>query len=731
MVDAYNAGKFAYNASVTRGANPEIGANRGVREFRRELGRLTREITLRLARGELRWLPESGTPEWKNSDIGRAVESCGGSWKCAAVETILQKEWDWMRFRITARTGREEKSIRETSCYRIKEFSALQSQLRKERATRADLEDIARTLLNSDQWLEDCNLDSAPEDQRLLLQVDLGIDSGADQKRFDRDGFSYWTSLKGYLSWAWATQIEPAWLRSLPIEEMVFLISPSCRNIVRPKCDAEYTTQQALGWLAQGELDGALPWVPSETPPAVTDVPLRSIEPLIGTNAFVESFQSKLMQRRNEVRHRFSESMLSLQSILALHTPESLETETYRLPEYRRELTLLCNEIVTAGDLQFGVARNAISAFRKSRALKELVESVPESDWNAFQVSLFSFINLWMNRCETLETSGFSWDATATLEKQKPWYQEWFKSAPPMSEDTDKTTAPSVAGKIHVELETPDGKRMICTNGIDCSRRLLEGMMGLASLAYYGRSLSPLLDEISSPVVFSPDSAAVACGQNNPWRQQHRSNAYLAYGILSTIAFAALPVQGFVGVLPDARTPHHWKPEWTPEGELHFAPVYARSDHDVLVGIGTSSWISTPCELLFSTSTSGFALADPLFPAGFRAGACKRWDRTTLKVTDGSTTPKQKQGSLCFQCGVNIPAYAQSFLLTLGQLTPPVKAAIQLVGTVAQWIRLRTDWTKMPRHQYVVPEHLTSSFLKTGTITKRCFRRLGKGKKCS
>ncbi len=731
MVDAYNAGKFGYNASLTRRENPDTGASRSVREFRRELGRLARTIADRLSRGELRWIPEAGTEEWKNSEIGRAVERCQGSWKCPEVEQLLQKEWDWMGFRVSARTGREETPIHATSCYRIKEFSALQSHLRQERASREDLESIARTLLNSDQWIEDCAIDSAPEDQRLLIQLDLGVEQGSNTRKFDRVGFSFWTSFKAYLSWAWSRYPEPAWLRSLPLEDMIYLIAPSCRNIDRPKCNAEYTTQQALGWLAQGELEGPLPWVPSETPPGVQQAPAKVTGALAGTEQFVESFQGKLMNRRNEVRHRFSESMLALQTILAKYTPQELFNEAFRSQEFYRELTLLCNEVVTAGDLQFGVAQNAIGAFRKSRALRELVESVPETEWAEMQLAMFDFLSRWTDQCRQLEESKFTWDPEASLDQQKPWYQEWFKSAPRDLVDASGNTRPPVQGTYAVEIETPEGKRLICANGLDCSRKLLEGTMGLASLAYYGRSLSPLLDEITSPVVFSPDSAAVACAQNNPWRQQHRANAYLAYGILSTIAFAALPVQGFIGVLPDARVPHHWKPEWTPNGELDFKPVYARKDYDVLVGVGTSSWVATPCELLFSTSTNGFTLSDPLFPAGFRAGACKRWDNTTIKVVSGTSTPKQKQGSLCFQCGVNVPQITQSFLLTLGKLTPPIKAAVQLVGTVAQWIRLRTDWSQMPRHQFVVPEHLTSSFLKNGTITKRCYRRLGKGKKCS
>lgn len=731
MVDAYNAGKLGYNASLSRRENPDAGANRAVREFRRELGRLAQTIAARLADGRLRWLPEAGTEAWSNSDIGRAVEKCEGSWKCPEVQKILQYEWDWMTFRVTARNFQEETPISETSCYRIKEFSALQSHLRQERASREDLVVIAQTLLKSEQWIEDCSLDSAPEDQRMLLQIDLGLNSRGGSKAFDKKGFSFWTSFKAYLSWAWTQVPEPAWLRSLPIEEMIYVIAPSCRNIDRPKCNAEYTTQQALGWLAQGELEGPLSWVPSEAPPGVKDAPVKNASYLTSANPFVEGLQGKLMQRRNEVRHRFSESMLSLQTILSKFTPATLARESFRSTEFQREITLLCNEIVTAADPQFGVAQNAIQAFRKSRALRELAESVPDAEWNEIQLSMMFFLNQWTETCRQLENTRFAWDDGVSVEQQKPWYQEWFKDAPKDAETTPTIMRAPIRSALSVEVETPQGLKTICMNGIDCSRKLLEGAMGLASLAYYGRSLSPLLDEITSPVAFSPDSAAVACAQNNPWRQQHRANAYLAYGILSTIAFAALPVQGFVGVLPDARVPHHWKPEWSSKGELEFKPVYARKDYDITLGVGTASWIPTPCEVLFSTSTNGYALSDPLLPAGLRLGACKRWDNTVLKVVNQTSNPKQKQGSLCFQCGLNIPQFTQSFLLTLGQLTPPIKSAIQLVGTVAQWIRLRTDWSQMPRYQYVVPEHLTSSYLKNGTITKRCFRRLGKGKKCS
>src|SRR5690606_15067731 len=114
-------------------------------------------------------------------------------------------------------------------------------------------------------------------------------------------------------------------------------------------------------------------------------------------------------------------------------------------------------------------AQNAIAAFRRSRALKELAESVTDEDWNSYQLAMFDFLHIWMERCERLEQSRFGWDETATLDYQKNWYQEWFEYAPRPESGPSALAPPTVRGNYQVTVETTEGSRQICANGIDCS----------------------------------------------------------------------------------------------------------------------------------------------------------------------------------------------------------------------------------------------------------------------
>jgi len=788
LVDSLNLAKGAYRLALATGQDQNLMSRQAVERFRYSVLKLIDYISKKMLRGELPILPSDLTandsvPEDSSSteNYRRIVKSCRLDEYCSDLDTYLSSLWNYPKGKDKAQIHWEEVDnfearnfisvkgkIPNYSCYYLKKHSPLESHLDAVVPDKVSLMKIADAMIDQKNLLSSCDdMDAQKSIEFSSYQLDL---QGLENLEWDKVGFDFYHSLKLYFSWAWRNAPEIAsftypfqnYFKSVHLEDSVVFFSNGCQSLVKPACDTQFLNEQTLRYFAQKDysrndsaVDNLLYLPQGATSDLVKnpDVPVNNdgldLNKFSSMDEWMKNFRENIRKSRGLVKGRLVRALTLMNLILKnlsknqiMNDLREIKKGAHQIP-YKlgnrtpEELKLkqfyaLCSESFVASDEILSFLRKDLTLLKDLKTLDPLFERFTDYDLNQFYnyyENLFVEVRTF---CKELEAPSL-WPNDFEMEKGlfSPWYKEAIHKGQVTASDTatlEVTGKPLLAYRFFSTTNSSD--QVICWDGIDCSRKVLESLINLYSVAQYKELYFPKSQNIQTLDLANPYAERVACQVYDPWWQTKKA----FFDLTSNVAAAGIsmvnptPFYLSVGLAPKSVISFNKMLE---KGMMKLDPKFDSSRVMATFGADFGKWLGVPCSVFVSNQTPG-NLPTRVYFTGLTVEACRNNTSSGAVVSNGSdieVNPKKKI-SACVSCSLNFAKMLFDPNATLPIPLPAVQSVFYLLrGSLLFFKDLRAP-VNIP-HQYTVnPNYVLETYRRYGEIPKKCVRDLKKARPC-
>jgi hypothetical protein len=787
LINNVDPGKAIYRLAKLRGEDASSMTRNGIKVFRKSVIEMTQLIHHRLMNRELPLLVENVSRRKLHvpSKYKRIISSCKKEEYCHALDEYVEKLWNIggrsdlslgakrrKFYKVDNFHSKESflpKKILENKkigrpplkCSYLKKFGPLQAHLYGTKPTKTVFEEMAKSLLKSDEYLADC-YDFEEQENLEVASFQLEIPNLKDRK-WKRFGFDYWNSLKTYLSWAYRNASEMEYMaapfqdvfRGVALEDNVLFTPNGCRSISIPECSGDYLAQNALREFAKKDFSKNLSKldVMSEVPAGpqeglLTDrIPNVNLDELdLGkfqnAEAWMKNFKDNFSKSRTYVKRKLISSLSLLNILKAKISPEKLKADLNKQyfskinkqsisDSERQQLYYLCAEYFFADHETYSFLKNKLNILKDSKLIDDISHGISvEKAKNLYDyyANVSGFIT---KSCADLRQKEV-WDDTFELKKEG--YSDWYiqkvyerkiKSNYGDSLETYlKDKKPYVSYGKYAQSNSIDD--VVCAHPSDCARQLLGSIIQLYRATEYAETFFSLKQKVKSPSLFNPYAERVACKIYDPWFKTKSILFNLMWDVGQAALSTSVPALLYTkaSLVPHTVTSFNQMVE---EGRILYDANFEKQKIINAVAADFGPLLGVPCAV--SINTSIHKIYDAYRFVGVSVGACNEKEEYDLNVRSGSDIDdNQAQGhSECLSCQLNFEGVSAS----LAYATQNIGPSFFLFRGLVRLFKSLKDPFNIPRTWKANPRYVLETYRKFGgEIPKRCVRRLRKGKRC-
>ena len=710
IVDNTNIARSVFRLAKRKKLNSVALTNLGVEKFRYSIATLIQQISAKLLSGQLPLVDD----EKLNDEY-------------------LEKNW-LKTAPITSHSY--------INCRIIKKFSTLQSHLNVSRPDRFLMEKMAKELdhlMDFETSCDDFSVTTQPEVALFQFNINPGED-------FHQTGFSFWYSLKVYLSWAFRHSSEMKELaepfdflfQSANLEEMVLFFSNGCESISPSSCADSDIGMEKLRGLTQ--ISQKMSWedsdytnpMPDHSPDDLFSKPLPVMsDDLLNlgnfetTDAWMLNFRDNFLRARGYSKIKFSRAMMQVSLVGQSVDPESIEARIRKdiisMTELgKQELYYLCTEFSLATDKDLSFIRKDLWQLKQIKIFDDLLVGITEKNMDHF-FTYFEKVSAGVAKiCGELNQKEV-WSDEFKLKREgfAPWYQQLvFENRYGLKDDLTLGFVPNV----RPYLQLHDGE-ILCHSGIHCARTILDSMLSLSALSKNFSSLIPA-NLISSTNMANPFGARFACGAYDPWAKRNKIVFDFFQDMVQAAVFGYLPTPVYVAASLDPKRVVSFE-TLIKEGQVHYDPKYAPNRLKLSLISDLGPLIGIPC----SVSISGAKLNpfEYYMFNGISFSGCRERIKTDVVVQSGEDQQKESRyRQVCGTCAINLQTISSS----MSVINPAFRTSFFLLKGVTRLLSQLKDPDDLSHSWSLSPHQVVLSYRYHGGISKSCAKRLLKGRNC-
>lgn len=786
MVDSLNAAKVAYRLALATGNDRKEFTKVAVQKFRGASLELIRLIVRRLLEGSLPLLAHDlDEADDAPKKYLRALENCRQGEYCSSLDLFMAQTWrqkksffqdedSWKRigrykkrhFLDPKKLAEEDEEPLSQSCYYLKKNSPLSAHLKGVKPDIATLGAIGQSTLEQDTFMADCfDFKEQTGIEFATYQVDM---LGLKKRKWDKIGFDFYNSLKLYFSWAYRYAPEMQALtypfydvfRSIHLEDSVMLFSNGCGSLTSPKCDNNFISEQTIRDFAQVDyrrttrsrdhnkffpMGSEVDLIKNKTPAINDDILDHGRFPTY--EEWMRNFRTNYRVSRGVAKNRFltaaNNMRLITQNISTDKIIENIEKllggqfnwpvsagSTADKQYVKDQFYYLCGEYLIGADETLSFLRQDINLIPQFASLDEVSKQVTDGKiveyFNFYQDLVPKVLNL----CKDLEKRDF-WGRNFMVTKGgfKPWYLETLYQGTISASATDPMPIegrPLLAFQSFYPFNEPQS--VICLQGIDCARKVLEGMVDFYKTARYAKLYFGNLQRLSTPSMANPYAERTVCKVYDPWWKVKHAFFNLSADVAGAAAtfFNPTPLYLAAGIKPKEVTSLK---KMLDDGQLKFDPKWSKNRLLLTLGVDLGALVGAPCTISVSNAGAN-AISNQYFFAGLTFQGCVGQQTSTMRVYNASDIDHSPKLSLtgCVSCSLN-------FVDTLGAIgslsqVPYARTAFYLLRGVFRFFKAMRDPVNVPRSWEVDLNNVMETYRRYGEIPKRCVRKLRRGGYC-
>lgn len=785
LIDSLNVAKGAYRLALATGQDRNIISRQAVERFRYSVLKLINYISQKMIKGELPLLSSDNRAGQGQDLYRRITESCRLDGYCPELDEYLTKLWNYPRGKdkvqlnwndvdnfletdfIDQKLLNVENKIPALACYYLKKHSPLQGQLDSVVPDKIGLTLMAQAMIDQKQLLASCDdIDAQKSIEFASYQIDL---NNFNSQIWENQGFDFFHSLKIYFSWAWRFAPEISsftypfhnYFKSVHLEDSVMFFSNGCESLTKPVCDTTFINEQSLRNFAQQEYarnDSAfdnllyLPegasqeMVNNHTPEVNSDV--LDLNKFQTMDDWMKNFRENIRKSRGLVKGRLLRSMTTMDLVLKnlkhsqiLASLDDLKNDDKPLPYSvgdreihnfkRQQMYALCAETFIASDEILSFLRKKLTLLNDIKTLDPLFDHFSDFDLKNFYDyydGLFKDVRIY---CKALESEKY-WGDDFVMDKTlfSSWYKEaiYKNSVPPaVSEHINTVGTPLLAYNFF--STTQNFEQVICWDGIDCSRKILESIINLYSVAQYQELYFPKEQNIQTPDLANPYAERVACKVYDPWWQTKRAFFHVISNTTAAAASIVNPTPFFLSVDVAPKTVVSFN-TLVENGTLKLEPQYDSKRVLTTMGADLGKWLGVPCTVAISNQISTSVPSRTYF-TGLTIEACRANTTTGAVVNNASDIEKNPDQTIsgCVSCSLNFARILENGN-SLPIPIPVVQSSFYLLRGAILFFKEMRDPVNVPHRYEVNPNYVLETFRRYGEIPKNCVNRLINGKHC-
>jgi hypothetical protein len=763
MLDSVNTGKALYRLSKITGGNASEETKLGIEKYRFTTMELIKIISKRLLSGDLPILKADIT-KYKNSPLFDAFEQCN-SGDCYDLNAHLKLLWESDKESLVnsgAVTKKDYLNLNRDSikqndadigCYYIKKFSALQGHLYSTSPNKKTAVNIAQTVGNNSELVTDCSEINSQQNLKVAnYQIDFLNVRSIDWKR---SGFDFWSSLKVYLTWAFRYSEEAKQLsfpyynliRNVALEENVLFIPNGCKSIVAPKCDSKTLNLNSMRQFAQlkekqlfrtdfsAQIAEGVQEDILNTPIVDVNTDILNLGRSQDADQWANNFRDKFTKTRGMLKLKFINAINKLKAIKE-HLPaqkmleelnkSKLNSEKQAL--LKSEIYYLCAEYKVATDKTMSFLNDEIDLLNNKSALDEYSKTLGGEDITEY-VSYFRDISSKVSGfCNELGSTGF-WGEGFEIDREgfSSWYKETtLGNKQPFKTNIIRTLSREVTPILTYSFKNKESYRkneIICVDGANCSRVLIDGIFDLYSSLRYADSLLPS-NSIQSPNLVNPYSERMACKMYDPFKKKRHLLYRFFYDVGRAAVFGLLPSPVYVSTDVIDKKVVSMK-TLMEDGKISFDPKVDgyKFKHSLVADLG--GLFGIPCAI----SISGSQINPVRYYRfnGVSVGACSETRVNNLVVASSTNMSENSYDrSKCVACAINL----ETVIGGLASLEPITRSAYILARGAWNLFKGLRDPFDIPRRWTLNVNDTYNTYRKYGNVNKHCLKQLLKGKTC-
>ncbi len=751
MVDAYNAGKLvdSWLKSVDPTVTSDMTPEKGLRYFRLSVTEMFMTLASEILSGRLPLI----------SSDHSLVKQCQGQSPCPEMERHLDQVFEtWSKVSGTSNAPTRGGSM---SCLYIKKFSDFQATWNQDRPDQSLLQKLAQDSLNSKDLIAECFDDSENlPSRRFALQLDI---NWQDARWWSQHGFDFWFSLKLYFSYSWRNpsyvlgESHPllALFRSLAVEQMMSLVSNTCRSIEKPVCTESQTALEVYRLIARSGAPADLdhPFSRGADQALLSQpVPMHHEDVAVlpenqDAGVWLKTYQEQILKNRGFLKQKLL-SAISLLELMKASLPIeefqkallTLKSQIQDHPILYKKMQVLCSEDSLAFHPVFGVMEEKLKGVVSDKSFEMLFDSISNQQLSELLFYGVSAGKMMEPLCEQIKIEQL-WAPGKEPEAASlsAWYRDLMGSGDSDSNDffglgnlfnQDGMGLPAILSQ---ERSTESGaeKSIVCSDASDCGRLILKTLVDLYSISTWTSSLTPMKEWIQSPSLANPWATEQACKLYDPWYATHRAFVAMVGDIFTTTITGVAPIPAYLAIdlKPSTVTGFQSEPV---AGDVLLHPNLQRGGVGYSLGIDLGPWTGIPCAAIVSPNAIGANTNGFYTLGGVRAEACMAQNSHRLIVTGASdsTLNPNAQRSSCLMCYLNPYSAARSVSMLGATPFPLLRVAAGVVFSGVSLVKKLSDPVDVPRRFTVDPAKVAATYQKYSFIPKHCVRRLIHGHSC-
>ncbi len=791
VIDTLNVAKMGWRLALDTNKDPKYLTTEIVHRYKYAVLKLLDNLAMKLLEGKLPLLPSDITDGDVPKRYNEISARCPLDGYCKELDQYIGEVWensvgknpgnvfkvddfDPANSFINSSTVKDKFDDVRTGCYYLKKHSELQGHL--DTVKKPDVTSLKKLMdshVKQDEYLAACDdfaVQSSLENGAFLFEI-VGVKEKRWQKNDSKYGFDFWNSLKLYASWAFRLSPEIGAFqypfanvfRSVHFEDTLMLFSNGCKSITKPKCENSHLTEQKIRDFAQYDFDRNMSafdetkYVADGVTSELIEKPLPSVnQDELDFNQFpsmdewVKNFRKNMVRTRGMMKGRILDAIntleltknyLSISDIIS--SLKSLKQSVDNWPRVagenfdefhvKNQFYYLCSEYLIASDSTLGVLKNDLERVKDLKTLAHVTRDLTTES----VASMFDYYEELATQvrgfCSELEAEGFWGSNFQELEKSgfKPWYTEfYYKNSVTANISERRGILEATPLFVHEKFSrTNNAKDIICFDGVDCSRKILESIVNMYTATMYAKTYFSSQKEISAVNMANPYAERVACKVYDPWWKTKKA----FFNLITDVSMAAIsavnptPFYLAADILPKKVTSFN---EMLEDGTLKLDPKWDRQRLVGAIGADFGSLLGIPCMVTLSNTKGGIGHLNKYYFAGVSIDACV--DHTGSKVIamsagDVNVTP-EKSVSGCVSCTLNF-SNAINIYAVISQV-PVLNSAVYLFRGVLRFFKALRDPINVPRKYVVDINSVVEAHRKNGEIEDDCVSKLRSGKHC-
>lgn len=751
--DGQDAGRLAFNLESKSGI--VVTEAEALSAYRKSIAFTFKLVVEKLINGEIPLISGATT----DPSLLDVLAKCDKQRGCRALETKLSEIWATGLEKAQRSKNQKQGSAR-LGCHKVNQFTALQGHLAKTRPDHADLEEIARLLVDSGKAPEACDGDSARGDRHFLLQLDL---VSISENSFENQGFDFWNSVKTYAAWAWRNAPEVsksmgrfgALFPNMALEEEIILAPNGCRAISLPKCELQRLSLDAIRELAKppGAKSGFETNLPNGPQSDLIARGVRGVNNgFLGTSSadaqtWVKNFSNRFNEARWASRNKL-QGAIRTASLLEKISNETIvrdiesDLNLYKAAQNTPLTSQMAAVCLEAQVLEDPTVKALRPDFENVMAVgSDLIPEVASARITLKKVAATAVDLAKRLRplCAQLEKSIFKSRSSDTKTYNYNYVSDWARErlVLPLSDEETKLDASTrrsgwARPEIYLKLASSEQAPVeICRSPLACAQLAFKSYADIYYVSMWASALQNTR-KMKDSNLFNPYSELATCKIYDPWFATEQANAMLTQRLVVSAVSAPLPVPVFFESAEKRPKAVAMQSSLTTNlagaKDLKFEAAYATEDSKKTFFADLGPLTGAPCAIQYANEN---AVPFQVYGiSGVTVNYCSDGKKSKVSVEDdGSSSSGAAKYSICGGCTVN--ATSALSMLSFAAVPGPIRFVFGAMRAFGLYADATQDAVNRPITYTVNPDYVADAYRENSLkIPTACTESLSNGYRC-